>query len=266
MENMKAATSIRHLALITGCVAIFAASPEIRAGTDILHLDLRKRFAGEGGSSNVVGEAITKYHQQGGAEQQRLELKLSGLETNSTLHLFAWLRNETNATFITSLVADDDGKLRADYSSNNSGRSPGRGRGHHALPEGLSPLHQIVALTITDTSTQTVASVDFSLPDKMQFLVKRELTNVELENTATGTLRLHATTRGNRLQASTRSLTPGESYSLVLGDFVAGSEVADSKGRTDFRTSFEAPLDALGLGSVRIWNATSNVVLSTTLP
>lgn len=258
---------LTSIGTIVGSLSLLSTSAQAASGgTDILHLSVRKAASPSETSSNAVGQIELQQNRQGHADNQKLRVRLGKLEADTGHLLFAWLGDDTNATYVAAFNSDEDGDARLDYSSIDSRRGHGRSRGHDELPIALKPLSNVRSLMVTDASTQAVLRADLTLPDKLQYLVKRSLTTNDVEPSARGYLHLHSTVNWSRVKVTVAGLTATNDYLLALDDGVVMSATSDKKGRVEFRGALELPADILDVRSLAIWNSSSNVVLSTTLP
>src|SRR5687767_245434 len=97
-------TALAALGLTTG----LAVSSK-RHGTDILHLFARKTMTNGGTVTNASGRVEVHQNKQGNANNQRLEIVLKNLQTNSAYQLFALLDDDTDWTYVTDLQSDANG-------------------------------------------------------------------------------------------------------------------------------------------------------------
>lgn len=227
-----------------------------KRGTDILHLFTRKEMANEGVVANASGSISLGQNKQGNANNQRLDLLLSGLETNATYQLLAGVSNNPNLFQVDEFTADNKGKAKLRYRN-------GQGGGHDkkALPGELDPLSNVRSLLVVSGSN-IVLSADMTMPDTYQYLIKRSLEN----GNVLGFLRVKATTQNNEFRLVASGLNPTNDYSLALNGTVAQTATSDGKGRLAINTSLPSGVDALGVHTVTLLDNTSAVVLSTTLP
>lgn len=251
--------------LIIGTIAVAAVSDAAaqswKRGTDILHFFVREGFVNEGVETNLTGAADARQNTQGKANNQRLDLSFSGLDTNAVYQLYAVIdEDDTNYTHVTELTPNSSGNVALRYRKIGNGKSAGKG--HAALPAVLEPLCSIRQLAVFNSSTQLVATADFTLPDKLQYLIKRDLGT----NDVNASLRIKATTTQAQFRLMAGGLGASNDYLLVLNGEAVENLVSDSKGRINFSTSLENPEEILDLRSVALWNSASNVVFSTKLP
>src|SRR5947209_4667850 len=78
-------------------------------GTSILHFMERASMDGSDVESNAVGSITLKQNKQGHADNQRLTINASSLQSNTTYELFASVRSDTNLTEVATFTTDADG-------------------------------------------------------------------------------------------------------------------------------------------------------------
>src|SRR5436190_19948655 len=101
--------------LVASVAFLITPAQAAQRGTEILHLFLHKTMSPADVASNTVGRIELRQNQQGHADNQRLRLQLAHLETNAAYHLFAWLGDDTNATYVGPLSSSTKGLARVDY-------------------------------------------------------------------------------------------------------------------------------------------------------
>jgi hypothetical protein len=256
----------KTLLLCTGVAALTITSVVAvsghRRGTDILHFAVRKSMTAENGST-ASGHVDANQNKQGNANNQRLSILLKDLDTSGTYQLLARLDDDTNLTQVTEFQSDSAGRAALLYRKvgSSQGKGGGLGKGKSALPAVLDPLSDIRELAVSLNSTQMVLRADLTAPDKLQYLVKRSLSSGDVD----ALLQLKATVNTARLRLAVLGLDPTNAYLLALNGSVVESNSADPKGRLMISSSLN-PAEILDLHSVALWDAGSNVVISTTLP
>jgi hypothetical protein len=136
------------------------------------------------------------------------------------------------------------------------------GHGRLTLPAALNPLSTVHALSINNSSNQTVLSADLTSPNKLQYLVKSDLST----DTVDATLRIKATASETQFRLTASGLMPASDYLLALNGTVVQTNTSDAKGSLAIKSLLENPVEILDVTSVALWDSSSNVVLSTTLP
>lgn len=233
-----------------------------KGGTSIFHLFVRKTMQSIG--SNASGELQLMQVKQGNANNQSLKISVANLEATTSYQLLARLGDDTNFTHITDFVADSGGNALLRLRSLGNGN--GKGNGKTPLPALLNPVSNIRELAIADTNAVVLLAADLTNPTKLQYLVKRAMTNDGVEAGATADLRIKATTASTQFRLLSQGLTPNANYSLAVNDGIAQTVAADANGDADFDTLLVNPNDILAVRSLRILNGTSNSIFSTQLP
>jgi hypothetical protein len=228
-------------------------------GTDILHYDVTKTLTNDGVETNAVGTVKAHQNKQGGADNQQLNVFVSGLATNGTYALLA--NGDTNLSNGVSFTTDADGNAKLQYRSQGNGHGQGLGKGKSALPDELNPVGNITQLDVVNSSTQVVLTADMTMPDKLQYLIKRNLST----NEVSAALRIQATTAHTQFELKASGLLATNDYLLVVNDAVIQTNATDSRGKLDIK-SLPVSGGILSVGSLQLWDASSNVVVSTTLP
>ena len=229
-------------------------------GTDILHLSIRANLSNQGVISNATGFVSLTENQQGNSHHQELDLFVKHLDTSSTYQLLAQVNDDTNLTSVGTFDTDDNGNAALHY--RDFGHGNGMGHGRLALPAALNPLSTVHGLSINDGSNQPVLIADLTSPNKLQYLIKRDLST----DTVDATLRIKAMTSQTQFRLNASGLMPTNDYLLVLNGSVVQTETSDSKGSLAIKSLVANPVEILDLTSVALWDSSSNVVLSTTLP
>ena len=229
-------------------------------GTDILHFSLIKTTMNNGVETGADGVVVASQEKQGKADNQKLNIAVTGLTNNATYELVAAIDSDTNLTDITEFTTDDKGKALLEYRSQDNGHRGGKGTS--ALPASLNPVSLIREVDIVNSSTQTVLTADLTMPDKLNYLIKRNLST----NAIKAELRIEATTSHTRFDLMSSGLAPGGSYLLVFNGNVVQTNTSSANGRLDIKTSSQTPPYVLDLRTVELWDSSSNVVLQTALP
>ena len=229
-------------------------SGDKRNGTDIFHLSLRATMSATGIEPSAGGKLIAAQNEQGKANNQKMDLTISGLGTNTTYELLAGINGNTNFTDVTPLTTDAGGNAAMHYRSLGIGKGHGHGgglgHGANPLPSVLNPMSQVQEFTVINSSNQTVLTVDLTTPNQLTYLVKRKLTNGEVN----GALRLKATTIHTQFRLTATGLLATNNYLLALNGGVVQTNTADASGKLVI-TSAPTPANILDLGSVELWTA-----------
>jgi len=236
-----------------------------KGGTSILHWMLHATFTNMGVETGAVGSVDAKLNQQGNADNQKLNITLNKLATNTTYTLSAALGDDTNLTDVTTFTTDANGSAAFKYSHLGSSHSNGHGPGT-PLPDVLKPISNIRQLVIDISSTQEVLSADLTAPDSFQYLVKRAMSNDHVEDTATAALRIHASGSFVQFRIDATGLMATQTYFLAVNSDIASSVTSDTNGKLNISGLPAGAPSILDIHELAILNSTSNSVLSTTLP
>jgi len=228
-------------------------------GTDILHFMVIEAMTNNGVEVDAGGVIAASQVKQGNANNQKLTIAVTGLATNAPYELVAAIDNDTNLTDITSFETDSHGDATLDYTSLGNGH----GGGHHAipLPASLNPVSLVRGVAIFNGSTQLVLSADISAPDKLDYLIKRDLSSGGVK----AGLMIQANTTHTHFQLLATGLKPSSPYLLAFNGDVVQTNSTTAKGRLDIHSLEETPPLILDLRSVELLDGT-NVVLHTSLP
>jgi hypothetical protein len=229
-------------------------------GTDILHFFVRKAMTNEGVESNAVGRVDVKQNQQGNANNQKLNIFVQGLSSNTVYQLMALLDQDTNYTQVAEFNTDANGAIALKYQKNGNGN--GQGKGKSPLPQLLDPVSEIRSLAIGNSSTQAVLVANLVDPDKLQYLVKRHLSN----GVAPATLRIKATIHQTQFRLIAGGLNPTNDYLLAFNGEVVQTNSTDTAGDLEIFSLLQTPTDILSVRDLALWDSGSNSVLSTKLP
>ena len=217
---------------------------------------------------NATGRIDGKLVRQGKAFNQKFDIDVRHLSANTTYHLSALIGDATNFTHAAEFNTDDEGSAKLCYRRMGHDGNRGLGYGKSAMPAALNPIHNIRELVVVDTTTnaQVVLSADLTAPDKLQYLVKRSLTNDGAETNAAALLRIKSTTASTQFRLQASGLQPEANYSLVINVNVNETKTADAKGKLSFTTVLVNPVDILDVRTLAVFNSATNSVLSTHLP
>lgn len=238
-------------------------------GTDILHYFIREAMLNDGVLTNASGVVQAEHNQQGHSDHQQLTVSLSGLETNSTYSLYGRMGEDTNLTWVADFATDHAGRAFLGYGNFGKGHGMGLAKGHGGpgnslspIPTELDPVNQIRELDVLNGSTQAVLTADFTMPDVLRYLVKRDLST----NGVDASLRIHATTSFVQFRLIADGLNPQQEYWLVVNGGMVETNTADSGGGLAFSSLPAGVTNILDVQSLALWDTSSNVVFRTVLP
>jgi hypothetical protein len=259
-------TSKSVLAVLACVVAGLMNPPDgfaARGGTSILHLMIRAEMSNTGIDADAAGSVNARLNRQGRANNQRLELSLSGLQPGTTYALFALVGDAASAEQVAEFDTDADGAALIRFVRKSRGRaSPGG----DPLPDELNPISDIRSLQVRDGSGEIILSADFTAPRKLQYLVKRAMTNDGVDADAAASLRMKATENFVQFRIRASGLEPLAGYSLAINGTVMAAFAADSNGELEINGLPGGSPDVLDIHELAILDASSASVLSTTLP
>jgi hypothetical protein len=228
-------------------------------GTDILHYGVRVTMSNDGVESNAVGSVQAHQNKQGNADNQQLNLSVGGLTAGTTYELLA--NGDTNLSDGVSFTTDANGGASLQYRSQGNGHGQGLGHGKSPLPAAFNPVSSLTQLDVFNASTQAVLTADMTMPNQLQYLIKRDLST----NNVDASLRIHATTAQTQFDLMASGLNPTNNYLLVVNGSVVQTETTDSSGDLSI-TTLPVSGSILDVRSLQVWDASSNVVLTTSLP
>lgn len=228
-------------------------------GTDILHYAVAKTMSNDGVESNAAGNVQAHQNEQGHADNQQLNISVSGLTGAATYELLA--NGDTNLADGISFTTDASGAAALQYRSQGNGNGGGHGHGRSPLPSVFDPVSSVAQIAVMNSSTQAVLSADMTNPNSLQYLIKRNLSTGNVD----ASLRIHATTGQTQFRLSASGLTGTSNYLLVLNGNVAQTYTADTNGDLQI-SSLPYSGGILTLNSLALWDASSNVVFTTQLP
>ncbi|TAL06814.1 MAG: hypothetical protein EPO07_01260 [Verrucomicrobia bacterium] len=256
------AATVAIILTLTSVIARPPAHPP-RWGTDILHWFVFKKFNNEDTNSTASASVDLKQNAQGKANNQRIDFRVRSLQTNAPFQLWALVGDDTNYVHVADFTSDRKGNARLDIMKVGSSNGKGPGRGKLALPAAIDPISNLRALAVGNVNTQAVLTADLTVPDKLEYLIKRRLSNT---NGVVGHLFLGATTRKARFELLVWGLAATNTYHLALNDEIAATVTATTNGFASFNTLPSGPTNILDLHTLAVWDSASNSVISTHLP
>ena len=233
-------------------------------GTDILHLDSRTLMTGSV-ETNAAGLVMASQKKQGNANNQSLQITLSGLTASNSYILSALIGADTNLTDVAAITTDANGNASLNYSAKGNGHSTNNGQGNGkggALSAVLNPVSDIQGLVVLNTNEEAVLTADMTMPYFLQYQIKRNMST----NAVSALLQIHATTQQTQFRLTSSGLPATNGYYLVINGNVDQSVQTDSKGKFVINSLAENSLNILDVHSVVLWDTASNVVLSAQLP
>ena len=241
----------KTLAVVTIAAALLTAQHVFakKGGTSIVHFMVRAAMTGSGS-----GSVEAKRNQQGGADNQRLTIRVSGLEADTTYQLLA------DGSLAVEFLTDSTGGKELKYVKKNHGKaSPGG----ELLPAQLDPISDIRHLEVSVAGTQTVLSAELN---SGQYLIKRTMHNDGVDADAAAALRIKSNGTTDQLRIRASGLDASADYLLEINGAIAATYTADSKGQLSINAWPNGAPAALDVTGIAILNGGTNSVLSATLP
>jgi hypothetical protein len=260
--SIKHATILAGSALLTtlALLSTAAIAGPHKHGTDILHYSVQARMTNEGILTNATGQVSAQQNEQGNANHQNLDITAKGLDSGAGYKLLVAFDDQTNLTEVVDFTSDAKGRANLHYRNFGNGNGS---HGHSALPPGLEPVSHIRELSIFNSSTQAVLTADLASPDRLQYLIKRDLSTT---NGVDATLRIQANNQKTQFRLTASGLSASSDYLLALNGGVVQTNSTNAKGQLAINSLLVSPGDFLNVRSLALWDSASNVILSTTLP
>jgi len=265
----KRTTKYMNCLLLSAGVIALASTPLISQSApkapkpkkEIMHLFLQEKMANEGVIADAKGDVKIHVNQESKGKKQDVDIKVKHLQANTSYSLLALVDGETNSTSILGFTTDKEGKASIEF--REKGKTENKpGKVKQPLPAALDPVSGILELTISDATAQAVLTADLTSPDKLEYLLKRDLSTGGIK----ASLQIEANKHKAKVRLEASGLSPNSQYSLALNGSVAKTGTADEHGKLKIKTELPHPLDILSLQSVDLLDSTAVVVLSTTLP
>jgi hypothetical protein len=269
--------------LSLGLLSLQAVPAQKGRGTDILHFSATETMIKADPASEATGKVLLRHNAQGKVIVQNLDIAVQDLAPETEYFVFATLVDSTSVQ-VGALTTDDQGSAKLRFSKVThlgNGKSNKPGKGVTALPEILSDLPAVRELSIAsqvlpETTPPTYTDVlvaDLSQPDKLQYLVKRDVSTDDVR----ATVQVMVNPSKAQFRMSARNLSPSTSYwvaanTYVTPEFVTTEVTTDTKGRLEVRTAMEPLTEVLNLHEWQLWGtATAPVapdepILSTVFP
>ncbi|HXI84535.1 MAG TPA: ice-binding family protein [Verrucomicrobiae bacterium] len=230
-----------------------------QGGTSILHFNFTSVMTNSGVEPDASGNVTGKLSQQGNANNQQLKISLANLSPSTTYQLDAFIGDDTNSTSVAEFTTDSKGAFKVTYVKKATGNpSPSQ----HPLPDALNPLRNVRELDIVNSSTQTVLQADLTDPNKLQYLVKRDLDNTGFIPAAVGSLQIKATTTSTQFQLTASGLTPSTDYVLTINGNAAQTNSTDSSGNLKLTALPPGAPNVLDIHALALTDLDGNLILT----
>lgn len=239
-----------------------AAQPVTRQGTSILHYTTLAPLVATEAAPLAEGALEIRSKEQGKSGAQSFELVASHLPTNAVLSLVALMNDDTNPIVVLNFTTDAAGEATLHLGQRIVGKAlPGKS----TLPAALDPLARLNAISIVQHGTQTLAYAWVNTSPKFQYLVKRNLTDVDLEGDAIGSIHLKANAQNVNFRLRAGMLIPQHDYNLVINGKALAAAKSDKDGVVQFK---DWPTNAPAILDLRVLEVRDGnyPVLRTLLP
>lgn len=210
-----------------GLAAISASAeqPVTRQGPPILHYSTRNDLTAGNGSS-VVGTVSVDFKEQGKSQAQSFALEVSNLKPGTEYTVVALINDDPTPVYLTTFVADSKGEASLTSAQRLKGKSkPGRSPWLTAL----DPVVRLNAISILQ-GEETVAYTWINDSSQFQYLVKRNLTDVDLESEPRGSIHLKGNPQNVNFRLRAGGLIPGHEYQLFLNGVSIVGALANESG------------------------------------
>jgi len=234
-------------------------------GTDILHYFVRDSFTNTGVETSASAVVTFSQRRQGKSDQCHFLLLLRKLAPTNTYTLLSSGGAETNFTEVVQFQTDARGSAVLSYKELSNGNGQGRGavNGFKPFPAGISNLTSLTGLAVANASTQVVLSADLTVPDRLQYFVKKQM---ESPYGAGGLVQIWSTARRGFLSLQALNLMRTNPFHLALNGVIVTDFVSDAKGRWRHHASVTPLASPLNLKTIELVGTNLVSVLWTELP
>jgi hypothetical protein len=217
--------------------ALFLTTPSgaIAGGTDILHFTDFVSMTNNGVEPDAAGMVLASQKTQGHANNQKLTIAVMGLATNTPYELVVTYDADTNMVDVGTFTTDNKGKASFNYTSLGNGH----GGGHKSipLPGSVNPVSLIREVGIVDTNLQAVLTADLTDPDKLEYLVKRDLSHADIK----ADLFIQATTKKTQFRLTSSGLAPSTDYLLAFNGEIVQTNTTSANGKLNINSLVDTP-------------------------
>jgi hypothetical protein len=242
-----------------------AAGSVTRKGKNVTHILVQNELVSSDLSSNMVGTMRLQFNEQGEAVKQSLDLKFAGLEPDSTMGLTTVLGDDPSTIHVLNTETDSQGRVQLSFVSKAPRQQALRGK-KQALPEILSPLSDVRAICVENSSGEVIGYAWNWNASNFKFISKRNLTPADPGGTAEGSISLTANPRRATFRLRAGGLPPDSEFSLALNSTVVDTATSNSRGQLQIRAWPTNSAAVLDLRSLSLLDSGGTPVLSTTLP
>lgn len=257
MKTMKTLKSF-GIATVVTCLTVSAFAQNY--GTDILHYQVRSVMTNDGVEPAAAGVVIATENKQGRANNEEVNIELTGLDTNTIYALMSLKDNSTNYENVAFFISTN-GDASFDYASVN-GRTPKR---KTALPDGLTPVstvREIDLFNLGSGNSQPILAADLRSPGFLRYQIKRNLTT----NSIPALLKIQANNTRTIFSLAAMRLARSTPYYLAFNGDIVQTNTTSSNGRLAINRLNNPPDDILSVQTVELLDTNNTVVVGTTLP
>ena len=199
----------------------------------------------------TVSGSLTR---RGTTDNERLTIRASKLQINTTYHLVAFLDDGTTSTAVADFTTDRRGAASIVYVRSSH-------PGAHPFPDVLDTLSNLGELDIVNAAGDNVLQADLTDPKSFSYSVRRAMDNTGIIAGAGGVLRLSGSTHATRATVTATGLTPATSYQLLVNGVSVTTKTSDRRGRLTVsgpRTGLEMVLD---IRTVELADSTGAIII-----
>jgi hypothetical protein len=263
---MKTFHSLSWAGALVGALAFSsnaANGPVTQRGPSQLQLDVRSQIDPTDVGPETRGMMRLQVRDNGKVRKESLQIQASGLEPDSNTGLTAAIGSDSNVSTILATPADGRGNVVLSYQSKEPA-PPRQPRGQEPLPGALSPLTNVRAICLENTSSAVVGFAWVVNAQVYRYMVRRNLTSTD--GTAEGSIRLIASQQRVNFTLLAGGLNPDADYSLVVNGTPVHTETADANGRLRIRNWPTNAVPPLQVRTLEVSASGGGTVLSTSLP
>jgi hypothetical protein len=249
--------------ILVGAAALAASGQ--RFGSDIFHFHERTALADQGVEPGAGGEVDAMHNRQGHVDLQKFDITVNGLAPETPYEVDALIDGQPDFVPVDAFVTDNRGSAAIRYQKivNDRGNGSANGRGKRALPAQMDPDNMEIGIAIVNTNVQPVLAADLLQPDRMQILIKRDISSDQVP----ALLMIHANDVKATVTITAFNLAPTNTYALALNNSIVETDNSNTAGKLSISTVLTNATDVLDLFSVTLLDNTgTNVVVGTSLP
>jgi hypothetical protein len=251
--------------LLVAGITAFAVTPMLakpphggKHGTDILHFDIHEAMTNDGIEQGATGSVTANENEQGNANNQTLDVVVSGLTPGTNYDLTAITNGSSVTTDLGTFTTDAKGKAAVHLTG--LGKGHGGGKKSTALPDGFD-ISQVLELDVVNAGTQPVLTVDTTAPTSLKYLVKQDISN----GGVSALLQIKASSKKTQFSLDVSGLNDSTDYQLVFNGAVVQTNTSDAHGHLKINSA-PTPANILDLQSVALWDMSNTVIVTTTTP